>query len=181
MEDEITPRVAWSLGLLVLSLAFLCIRGLSSSRNAKGIVRDVRLGLLCMLGAMAGISLELVAMFLGIVALAVAMIVAFGFRERRYRKRFPVFDTEPTWSFIDSDGYLRELYIAECKSRFIIGIVHEMEFDGTETRQETRWKDTFNTFQEAEAALRRRAVDYGLTADTPVRDGSQPSVRGVAR
>jgi len=181
MEDKANLRFGLSLALFVLSIVFICIRVMSSpSPNAKGLARDMWIGGACMFGAMVGISLEFAAMFVAIVLLGVGLIVGAGFGERRYHKRFPVFETEPAWSFIDSAGYLRELYIAECKSRFIIGIVYEFEFDDTETRQQTRWKDRFKTYPEAKAALWRRAADYGLTADTPVREGGQPSMRGVA-
>ena len=60
-------------------------------------------------------------------------------------------------------------------------MVYEVEIDDAKGQLRTRWKDTFKTWRDAEEELRCRAASYGLTEATPLRDGSQPPVRGLVR
>jgi hypothetical protein len=170
----------WPVGLLVLGVAFIVIP-LLWAREFKRLFRYLGLSAMCIVGSMAASSLELAAMFVGCFVLMGGMLGVFCLAEWWYHKRFPVFDTEPAWTFTDGDGYARDLYIAEFESRFIIGMMYEMKADGTEAQQWTRWKDRFDTYQEAEKALRLRAASYGLTEETPLRDGRRPPVRRMAR
>ena len=137
--------------------------------------------LICIIAGLACISLEFGAMLAGFFALMFGLLAVALLREWWYHKRFPVFATEPVWRFADDDGFLRDLYIAETESGFIIGMKYEVEIDDAKSWLRTRWKDTFKTWRDAEDELRCRAASYGLTEATPLRDGRQPPMRGRVR
>jgi hypothetical protein len=182
MLDETVSvlRSSWSMGLVLLGIALVFIPFLWP-REFDRLLLYLALSLVCIIAGMACISLEVGALLAGFFALMFGLLAVALLRGWWYDKRFPVFATEPVWSFTDDDGCLRDLYIAETGSGFIIGMMYEVEIDDARSRLRTRWKDVFKTWRDAEDELRCRAASYGLTAATPLRDGRQPPVRGPAR
>jgi len=168
------------MGLVLLGIAFVFIPFLLH-REIDRLLLYLALSLICIIAGMACLSLELGPMLAGFFALMFGLLVVALLRDQWYHKRFPVFATEPVWSFTDDDGCLRDLYIAEIESGFIIGMKYEVEIDDARSQLRTRWKDVFKTWRDAEEELRCRAASYGLTAETPLRDGRQPPVRGLVR
>jgi len=182
MMDAITSGLlsAWPMALLMLSVAFVFVPFLWS-REFDRLFLYLGLFIVCSTIGMAGLSLEAGAMYGGFFALMFGLLAVALLREWWYHKRFPVFATEPVWRFTDADDCLRELYIAETESGFIIGMRYEAVIDDAKSHLRTRWKDTFKTWRDAEAELRCRAASYGLTEDTSLLNGGQPTGRGSAR
>ena len=143
--------------------------------------RYMGLSIICLIGGMAVASLQAAAFIVGGFALVAGILLVMGLTDWWYRKRFPVFDTEPKWSFADERGYWRDMYIAAVGSHFIIGMVYDVEADGTEARLWTHWKDKFDTYEAAEKELWLRAVSYGLTAETPIQFNRQRMVHPLIR
>lgn len=171
MVDAIVSflREAWPTGMLAFGIAAPFI-WLFSKREIDALPGYLALYIVCTTAGLAGISLKAGAVFGGGFAFMFGLLAVAMFRGWWYDKRFPVFGTEPKWRFTDENGQRRDLYIAEIESGFIIGMMYEVEIDDAMTQQRTRWKDRFNTYQQAKDELRCRAASYGLTAETPLWD-----------
>lgn len=108
--------------------------------------------------------LALMAAFLALLILAGYL---FHLKEKAYHRHYPVFAADAVHTFTTSEGYGFRLHIAEIRSKFIIGIIYDMEVDGSSTTQQTRWKDEFSDYAAAEQALLDRLPGYAPAADIP--------------
>jgi hypothetical protein len=113
------------------------------------------------------VAWQVVALMAVFLALFILWIYLFHLKEKAYERNYPVFATNAVHAFTTSDGRDFRLHIAKIRSKFIIGIIYDMEVDGSSLTQQTRWKDEFSDYAAAERALLDRLPGYAPADDIP--------------